>query len=135
MFGNYKNKITSKRFRLLSTNNRSRVVSAKEKLKAALTKERPQTSIEEIFRLITNNPLKIEDLTAHDVNVSGRVPIIIPPTIDNQAYLNVKRDRGRHLLPKEPNNISENIRALFWFLDHRTQSPKESNNISEITRD
>ena len=31
------------------------------------------------IRLMTNNPHKVEDLTRHGINVTGRIPLIVPP--------------------------------------------------------
>jgi GTP cyclohydrolase II len=50
------------------------------------------------IRLMTNNPHKVEELVAHGVTVSGRVPHVIPPNEFNRFYLETKRDRSGHLL-------------------------------------
>ena len=47
--------------------------------------------------LLTNNPDKIEKLTAAGVSVVGRVPIVIPPNPHDAGYLETKRDRMNHL--------------------------------------
>ena len=49
-------------------------------------------------RLITNNPRKIEGLQGLGVNVSGRIPLIIPPNPFNQQYLQTKAEKSGHLL-------------------------------------
>jgi GTP cyclohydrolase II len=49
-------------------------------------------------RLLTNNPKKMEDLARHGIQVSARVPHVIPPNEFNRFYLETKRDRSGHLL-------------------------------------
>jgi GTP cyclohydrolase II len=56
------------------------------------------------IKLITNNPLKIDDLQGHGVMVSDRVsltPTVLP---DNERYLRTKLNRMNHLieLPPDP---------------------------------
>lgn len=50
------------------------------------------------IRPMTNNPRKIADLTAHQIKVSGRIPLIIPPNAFNRFYLETKARRSGHLL-------------------------------------
>lgn len=50
-------------------------------------------------RLITNNPAKLAELASYGVEVAERVPLVLPPTAFNRAYLQTKRDRMGHLLP------------------------------------
>lgn len=52
-------------------------------------------------RLMTNNPEKIEALQAHGIKTE-RVPLEIPPTTSNFAYLQTKRERMGHLLQSLP---------------------------------
>ena len=52
-------------------------------------------------RLMTNNPEKIEALQAHGIRTE-RVPLEIPPTASNFAYLRTKRERMGHLLQSLP---------------------------------
>jgi GTP cyclohydrolase II len=47
-------------------------------------------------RLMTNNPEKIAQLVQHDVQVSNRIPHIIPPNEHNRFYLETKADRSGH---------------------------------------
>lgn len=49
-------------------------------------------------RLITNNPNKIEGLRRHGVEVSGRIPHVMPATEHNAFYLHTKRIKSGHLL-------------------------------------
>lgn len=49
--------------------------------------------------LLTNNPDKVEGLTAGGVDIAGRVPLCIPPNAHNIDYLAEKRDRMGHDLP------------------------------------
>ncbi|HET8844637.1 MAG TPA: GTP cyclohydrolase II [Ktedonobacteraceae bacterium] len=52
-------------------------------------------------RLMTNNPEKIAALQAHGISIE-RVPLEIPPTASNFAYLQTKRERMGHLLQNLP---------------------------------
>jgi GTP cyclohydrolase II len=52
-------------------------------------------------RVLTNNPDKIEDLKRHGIEVTGRVPLIIPPNPQDKAYLLTKQRRLGHLLDLE----------------------------------
>lgn len=49
---------------------------------------------------ITNNPAKIEELTALGIRVEGRIPSLVPVGEHARRYLEVKRERMRHLLPE-----------------------------------
>ena len=53
------------------------------------------------IRLITNNPFKINQLTALGVNIVERVSIEIPPNPYNIDYLVSKRDKMAHMLHKD----------------------------------
>ena len=48
------------------------------------------------IRLMTNNPSKIRQLTALGVNVTGRIPHVIPPNRHNRFYLETKARRSGH---------------------------------------
>jgi len=50
------------------------------------------------MRLLTNNPKKIIGLEGYGLEVVERVPIEMPPTRSNRAYLATKRDKLGHLL-------------------------------------
>jgi 3,4-dihydroxy 2-butanone 4-phosphate synthase/GTP cyclohydrolase II len=50
------------------------------------------------MRLLTNNPKKIVGLEGYGLEVVERVPIEMPPTRRNRAYLATKRDKLGHLL-------------------------------------
>jgi len=51
-------------------------------------------------RLMTNNPEKVEQLRALGIDVVDRIPHVIQPTPYSAAYLEAKRLRMRHELPK-----------------------------------
>lgn len=50
------------------------------------------------MRLMTNNPHKFIGLSGYGLEIVERVPIEIPPTETNEAYLKAKRDKLGHLL-------------------------------------
>ncbi|MBI5060447.1 bifunctional 3,4-dihydroxy-2-butanone-4-phosphate synthase/GTP cyclohydrolase II [candidate division KSB1 bacterium] len=49
-------------------------------------------------RLMTNNPKKVEELEAHGVRVTERVPLVVNATDINRQYLLTKRDKMGHLI-------------------------------------
>jgi GTP cyclohydrolase II len=51
--------------------------------------------------LMTNNPRKIEQLTALGTKVSGRIPHVIPATEFNRFYLETKAARSGHMIEFE----------------------------------
>jgi 3,4-dihydroxy 2-butanone 4-phosphate synthase/GTP cyclohydrolase II len=53
------------------------------------------------MRLITNNPRKIVGLMGHDLEVVDRVPLQMPPSAENKAYLLTKKNKLGHLLKLE----------------------------------
>ena len=48
--------------------------------------------------LLTNNPTKVDALRADGVDVSGRLPVHIPPNEHSRGYLLTKRARMGHML-------------------------------------
>jgi GTP cyclohydrolase II len=50
-------------------------------------------------QLMTNNPAKVDALSALGVVVAGRLPVIIPPNPFSKGYLETKRARMAHELP------------------------------------
>lgn len=50
------------------------------------------------LRLLTNNPRKVDALEGYGLEIAERVPIAPRPTVENQRYLKVKRDKLGHLL-------------------------------------
>lgn len=50
------------------------------------------------IRPMTNNPRKINDLVAHGIKVTERIPLIIPPNPYNQFYLQTKAAKSGHLI-------------------------------------
>jgi GTP cyclohydrolase II len=49
-------------------------------------------------RVLTNNPRKALGLAEHGMEVVEQLPLVIPPTRHNEAYLRAKRDKLGHLL-------------------------------------
>ena len=49
-------------------------------------------------RLITNNPKKIIGLEKHNIEVVGRIPLVIEPNEHNKAYMRTKATKSGHLL-------------------------------------
>jgi GTP cyclohydrolase II len=52
------------------------------------------------IRLMTNNPEKVAAMRAHGVEVRERVPVLIRPTAHSRGYLEAKRTRMNHSLPR-----------------------------------
>jgi GTP cyclohydrolase II len=50
------------------------------------------------IQLMTNNPRKLNDLTQYGVNVTGRIPHIVPPNPHNEFYLRTKAEKSGHLI-------------------------------------
>ncbi len=48
-------------------------------------------------RLMTNNPMKVDALARHGIDVEERVPHVFPSNDHNEAYLRTKATRGGHL--------------------------------------
>ncbi len=49
-------------------------------------------------RVLTNNPKKIEELKRHHIQVTGRVPHVIPANRYNRFYLETKANRSGHFI-------------------------------------
>jgi GTP cyclohydrolase II len=65
---------------------------------AAMLRELGVESIE----LMTNNPVKVDELRKLGVTVEKRVPVLIPANPFSASYLEVKRRRMQHELPSSP---------------------------------
>jgi GTP cyclohydrolase II len=50
------------------------------------------------IQLMTNNPKKINDLTKYGINVTKRIPHIIPPNEFNKFYLETKANKSGHMI-------------------------------------
>ncbi len=50
------------------------------------------------IRLLTNNPKKVVGLAGHGLEVTERLPLVVPPNESNARYLQTKRDKLGHLL-------------------------------------
>lgn len=53
------------------------------------------------IRLLTNNPKKMQALQHAGIEVISREPIVMQAQFHNSHYLNTKRDKLGHLLPKD----------------------------------
>ncbi len=50
------------------------------------------------IRLLTNNPRKIAGLSGYGLEITNRVPLVMPPNDHDKKYLDTKRDRMEHLI-------------------------------------
>jgi 3,4-dihydroxy 2-butanone 4-phosphate synthase/GTP cyclohydrolase II len=50
------------------------------------------------IRLLTNNPLKVSALEKMGIEIEARIPIVIPPQVENEFYLQTKKMRMGHLI-------------------------------------
>jgi 3,4-dihydroxy 2-butanone 4-phosphate synthase/GTP cyclohydrolase II len=50
------------------------------------------------INLLTNNPQKVRGLKKHGITIAERVPLVVEPCAENEAYLDVKRKKLGHLL-------------------------------------
>ncbi len=55
------------------------------------------------IRLMTNNPAKLAGLQGHELEIIENVPLLAPPTAHNTKYLETKREKLGHKLPKNGN--------------------------------
>ncbi|MFZ0891942.1 MAG: GTP cyclohydrolase II [Thermoplasmata archaeon] len=53
------------------------------------------------IKILTNNPNKVLDLQRHGVQITGRIPVIVPPNTYDGPYLETKRRKLGHLLDVE----------------------------------
>ena len=50
------------------------------------------------LRLMTNNPCKIAGLEGYGLEITERVPVVIPPTAHDRRYLATKKEKMGHLI-------------------------------------
>ena len=48
--------------------------------------------------LITNNPLKLDELRKYGINIISRIPIHIKPNEHNKDYMKIKAEKMNHML-------------------------------------
>lgn len=53
------------------------------------------------LRLMTNNPTKVSGLQGYGLEIVDHVPLIARPVEEREKYLETKRDKMGHLLPKQ----------------------------------
>jgi GTP cyclohydrolase II len=58
-------------------------------------------------RVVTNNPDKIRQLAQHGIEVSGRMPHVIPPNEFNRFYLETKARRSGHMIDLAEERLPE----------------------------
>ena len=54
------------------------------------------------MRLLTNNPIKVDAMREHGIEVAAVERISIAPLATNEVYLRTKRDRMGHDLVLDP---------------------------------
>lgn len=63
------------------------------------------------IRLLTNNPFKIAAMEHYGVTVCERIPLLVAPTVENQAYLKTKQMKlGHYLSIPEESEVGGEIR-------------------------
>lgn len=50
------------------------------------------------IRLLTNNPCKVKGLAGYGIEITERVPIVVPPNEHDRHYLETKKERMGHLI-------------------------------------
>ncbi len=70
--------------------------------------------------LMTNNPKKINELTALGVKINDRIPLVIPPNQYNRFYLHTKATKSGHLMVVDDNELEQEDRPI---MDGRTSQP------------
>lgn len=55
----------------------------------------------DVLRLLTNNPLKVSDITRYGVKVSERISLSVQPSNENRNYLKTKKEKLGHFLSVE----------------------------------
>jgi 3,4-dihydroxy 2-butanone 4-phosphate synthase/GTP cyclohydrolase II len=58
---------------------------------------------------MTNNPKKIIGIEGYGLEITGRIPIEIPPRQENKFYLETKRDKMGHLILGNGKSNNKNI--------------------------
>ena len=61
------------------------------------------------IELITNNPAKVEALERLGVRVDARLPSLVPVGEHARRYLDVKRERMRHLIPEQRPAVPQSV--------------------------
>lgn len=60
--------------------------------------------------LMTNNPSKVEAIAGLGVEVSGRIPVLVPTNPFSARYLETKRARMRHAIPVQLADVADDAR-------------------------
>lgn len=74
------------------------------------------------IRLLTNNPLKVEELLRGGLDVVERVPLVVGFTRHNLGYMRVKRDKG-HEIPAEAVEVVGSVEAVDLLSDPPGDTP------------
>mmetsp|Transcript_30325 Transcript_30325/g.85710 ORF Transcript_30325/g.85710 Transcript_30325/m.85710 type:complete len:154 (-) Transcript_30325:194-655(-) len=68
------------------------------------------------IQLMTNNPRKVNTISCLGIQITKRIPCVVPANMVNQGYLDAKRQRMSHDL--EPDSDSDLLDGSWCYWDH-----------------
>mmetsp|Transcript_30322 Transcript_30322/g.85702 ORF Transcript_30322/g.85702 Transcript_30322/m.85702 type:complete len:197 (-) Transcript_30322:370-960(-) len=73
------------------------------------------------IQLMTNNPRKVNTISCLGIQITKRIPCVVPANMVNQGYLDAKRQRMSHDL--EPDSDSDLLDGSWCYWDHSVRDP------------